>query len=58
MGRLSVLEESEDRVGGILVGRLSCGSVRVSPALGALRVDLSLWVVGSEFFAARDRGVL
>jgi len=53
-----VLEESEDRVGGVLVGRLSCGCVWVSPAIGALGVDVSLRVVGSEFFVARDIGVL
>ncbi len=53
-----MLEESENRVDGVLVGRLSCGSARVSPALGVLGVDLSLRVVNFEFFAARDRGVL
>ena len=41
----SVLEESEDRVSGPPVGRLSCGIVRVSSALGALGIDLSLRVV-------------
>ena len=53
-----MLKESEDRVGGVLVGRLSCGCVWVSPVLGALGVDLSLRVVGSEFFVAIDRGVV
>ena len=40
-----MLEESEDRVSEPPVGRLSCGSVWVSSALGALGVDLSLRVV-------------
>ena len=53
-----MLEKSENIVSGVLVGRLSCGSARVSSARGALGVDLSLLVVGSEFFAARDRGIL
>jgi hypothetical protein len=53
-----MLEKSEDKVSGAVVGRLSCGSFRVSAALGAHRVDFSLRVVSSEFFAARDRGIL
>ena len=48
-----MLEKSEGMVSGAPVGRLLCGSDRVSSALGAFEVDLSLWVVGSEFFAAR-----
>ena len=57
-GRLYVLEESEDKMGGVLVGRLSCGCVWVSPALGALGVDISLRIVGSEFFVVGDIGVV
>ena len=49
-----MLERSEDIVSGALVDRLSCVSFRVSAALGALGVDFSLWVVSSEFFAAKD----
>ena len=55
---LSVLEKSEDMVSRPPIGRLSCGSVRVSFALGALGVYLFLWVVHFEFFAARYRGIL
>jgi hypothetical protein len=53
-----MLEKSEDKVGGALVGRLSCESFRLSAALGALGVDFSLRVVSYEFFAARDQGIL
>jgi hypothetical protein len=53
-----VLEKSEDRVNGALVGRLSYGSARVSSALGAFGVDFSLRIVGSEFFVAKYRGIL
>ncbi len=53
-----MLEESEDKMGGVLVGRLSCGCVWVSPALGALGVDISLRIVGSEFFVVGDIGVV
>ena len=40
------------------IGRLSCGSVQVSSILGALGVDLSRRVVGSEFCVAKYRGTL
>ncbi len=53
-----MLVNSEDRVSGPPVGRLSCGFVRVSSALGALGVDISLRVVRSKFFAAKYQGVL
>ena len=53
-----MLEKSEDKVSGGLVGRLSCGSFRMSAALGALEVHFSLRVVSSEFFAAKDRGIM
>ncbi len=53
-----MLEKSKDRVSRPQVDRLSCGSVRVPSALGVLRVDLSLRVVGSEFFVAKYRGIL
>ncbi len=53
-----MLEKSEDKVGGALVGRLSCGRFRVSAALCVLGVNFSLRVVSSEFFAAKDRGIM
>ena len=53
-----MLEKSEGMVSGAPIRRLSCGSVRVSSALGALGVDLSLRAVGFEFLAARYRGIM
>ena len=53
-----MLDRPEYKVSGPPIGRLSCGSVRVSSALGALGVYLSLRVVRSEFFAAKYRRIM